>query len=197
MESQQPQLQQTEKTEKLIWKKWWFWVIAVFVIIFIASAGGDDKKEIAPIIEKPTIEAEKEVAEETASTPKQVLQMRYEIYKEWQEPSGKLQQVIIIPTELRNESDLFAICDELNEKTKNKKMVGVRGFTNKAAADDTLLIDESPELLFQFSDKELETMNHHAVLAFDKLLLTPSKLYECNIYPQGYDYSYLGKTKKY
>lgn len=56
MKNQQPQLQQTEETEKPIWKKWWFWVIAVFVIIPI-TLGWGEKEKTAP----ETIQPQKEV----------------------------------------------------------------------------------------------------------------------------------------
>ncbi len=66
MENQQPYSQQTEKSQKSIWKKWWFWVIVIFVIIIVASAGGDEKKEITPIVGEPTTKATTETkVEET------------------------------------------------------------------------------------------------------------------------------------
>ena len=199
-EEQQSQFQ---KSKKPIWGKWWFWVGGVIVFFMLLGIFSEDEKpQTVRQAEQQTGEQEevKEVVQEEAvkeRVPEQALPARYEIYKEWQDSNGIKQQVIIIPTELRNEKDLFAICDELDKKTKNEKRITIRGFTNKKAADTTMYVDKSPNRLWEFSDRELENINYHAVLAFDKSLTTPLKFHHCEIYPGGFGNQPFLSPKRY
>lgn len=47
-------------TKKSVYKKWWFWVLAVFILIVIAASGSDGSKSkdvaaeaVAPIVDAP------------------------------------------------------------------------------------------------------------------------------------------------
>lgn len=80
------------KDEKAIWTKWWFWVVAVFVVIIIGSMDGGEKKETSPEQQLPEEQTQlrgdsqsqqqeqKEFAEEpsiTAKTPKEIIEEKF------------------------------------------------------------------------------------------------------------------------
>jgi len=68
------------KPKQLIWKKWWFWIITIFVIIVIFSSGRE-KKEIKPeitqlpeqeeIIKSSQQEVQKEITKQEKTPPQE------------------------------------------------------------------------------------------------------------------------------
>jgi len=56
------------KPKKPIWKKWWFWLIAIFVIFILIGASGGEKKEATPEQQLPQ---EQTQLQETSQTPQE------------------------------------------------------------------------------------------------------------------------------
>ncbi|MGE7183548.1 DUF4352 domain-containing protein [Peribacillus sp. NPDC006672] len=116
-----------KKAKKPIYKRWWFWVLAIIVVISIANGGEDE--------ETPSTKSTDNKATETTSTPKEEAPKQHNVGDTVK--VGKIEYVV------KGVSETQKISNVLGDKTTEGKFVvvdmSIKNTDKKARMADTTM----------------------------------------------------------
>jgi len=138
------------KQEKPIWRKWWFWIIAIFVIIIIASGKGEKKETKPEVIQpsqqeitqppqkeiQPASEVEKEENKEGIQKLPIQKRLNYEIVVSYQDLLIGKNIYVKPPYSEQDLTEFLQYWKELTKQYKREKVIGIWLFSDRSEARD-------------------------------------------------------------